>query len=86
MADGGNVARFMVSHMIVSPHKGTPIQTLTYYNPYYGDPEKVPLILGNPQILHMPLLALYGILQDSLHPQQLGLGGLHLEGLAECLV
>ena len=32
--------------MVVSQNKGTPI----YNNPYNGDPQKVPLILGNPQI------------------------------------
>ena len=36
----------MVSHMIVSLHKGTSIQTLIYYGPYYGDPEKGTLNFG----------------------------------------
>ena len=34
--------------MVVSQNKGTPINTPNHHNPYYGDPKKVPLILGNP--------------------------------------
>ena len=34
----------------VSQNRGTPIFTPKYYNPYYGDPQKIPLILGNPQV------------------------------------
>ena len=33
-----------------SQKKGTLIQTPQNYNPYYGDPKKVPLILGNPHL------------------------------------
>ena len=36
--------------MVISQNRGTPIQTPKYYNPYYGDPKKVPLILGNSHI------------------------------------
>ena len=31
--------------------RGTPIQTLTYDIPYYRDPRKVPLTLGNLQVV-----------------------------------
>ena len=34
--------------MVVSANKGTPIYTPIYYNPHYGDHEKVPVISGNP--------------------------------------
>ena len=34
-------------HLVVSKSKGTP----KYYTPEYGDPQKVPLMLGNPKPL-----------------------------------
>ena len=37
-----------VAHMVVSQKKGTPIQTLIYYNPYYEDPKKGTPNFGNP--------------------------------------
>ena len=38
-------------HMVVSQHRGAPIWTPKFSNPYYMDPpKKVHLILGNPHI------------------------------------
>ena len=36
--------------MLVSQHKDTPTKTPIYYDPYYGTPNMVPLLLGKPQI------------------------------------
>ena len=37
--------------MVVSRTRETPISTPKYYNPYYWDPNKVSLLLGNPHII-----------------------------------
>ena len=34
--------------MVASLNRGITIQTPKYYNPYYGTPKRVPLILGHP--------------------------------------
>ena len=38
----------MAWNLVVSRNQGTPIQNPKHYNPYYGGPQEVPLILGHP--------------------------------------
>ena len=46
-------------YMVVSQNRGTPIWTLIYYNPYYGDPQK-----GTPNFGKLP----YTVLQTAQLP------------------
>ena len=39
----------VAGNMVVSLDRGTPILTPLYYIPYYGDPQKGTLVLGNPK-------------------------------------
>ena len=58
------LAASAVAYLVVSQNKGNPVQTPKYCNPYYGDPNKVPLIIGNP---HLNLWTFFGCANSRVH-------------------